>query len=93
MTTPPEQLRVTDPRRLRLTAWCVGPPLCVFLISMVLINFTSSLDGTIAGAVSWAYVVAVAQFVIAIVAGHVYISRVEVLERGDGTDRGEERMV
>jgi len=93
MTAPPEPLHVTDPRRRRLTAWCVGIPLGVFLISMVLINFTSALDGTIAGAVSWAYVVAVAQFVIALLAGHVYINRVELLEHSDGTHRGEERIV
>lgn len=71
---------VIDPAARRLAVECVVPPIVVFVVSLYLINFTTVLDGRAAGPVTWAALVAVGQFVIAIGLGHFFLVRAEVLD-------------
>ena len=52
---------------------CVVIPIVLFIVSQVLINFTSVLNGFVVGPISWAMLVAVGQFALAIVGGMVYL--------------------
>lgn len=61
----------------RLALWCLGPPVVFFVGTQWLTNFTSVLNGFVFGAVSWAMLLAVAQFAVAIVVGVVYVRIVD----------------
>ena len=81
MTAVPESdegpLLVADAAQRRLAWWCCAPPVVLFLAAIALAVFTDVLDGPAVGPLSWAYVVAVGQFVIAIACGQLYLSLVE----------------
>lgn len=81
-----------DLRRRRLTLWCSLGPIAVFVVSLYLMSFTSVLDGLAFGPVSWAVLVAVAQFVVAVAVGHIYVSRSTALD-ADHSSTSREREV
>lgn len=78
--SPQNDLYIGDPRHRRLALLCAAPPVLLFVITLVLISFTSAFDGLAFGAVSWALLVAIGQFAVAIIVGHIYIRRAEDLE-------------
>ena len=77
---PGHAVYIGDSQHRKLALWCAGPPVALFVVSLALISFTSVLDGLAFGPVSWALVVALGQFLIAIVVGHIYTRRAEALE-------------
>ncbi len=66
----------------RLVLWCLTPPIVFFIGSQWLTNFTAVLNGFVAGAISWAMLLAILQFVVAIVVGFLYV---RVLDRTEDT--------
>jgi len=76
----PAHMDVQEPRRRRLTMWCSIPPVAFFVVCLVLMNFTTAFDGLAFGPVSWAIVVALIQFVVAIAVGHTYVRRAAALD-------------
>lgn len=68
-------LYVRDRRQRRLVLLCVGPAVVIFLVSVLLISFTDLLDGAAVGPLSWAALLAIGQFVLAVFLGHVYVSK------------------
>lgn len=76
-----EPVHVDDPRRRRLVLLCAAPPIVLLMVTVLLIVATQVLDPPAFGGLSWAYVVCIAQFALTIVLGHIYIRRIEALER------------
>ncbi len=79
---PDIPLYESDQHARRLAAYCVTPPIVILLVSLYLMIFTRTLDGFAFGPVSWAALVSVAQFVIAVGVGIVYLTRSQAQPTG-----------
>ncbi|MCF6389706.1 DUF485 domain-containing protein [Mycobacterium sp. MBM] len=83
MSTPAQASGPGRAAHRRLVMWCLAPPIVFFIGSQWLTNFTTVLNGFAVGAISWALLLAVLQFVVAIVVGFIYVRAVDRLEAAE----------
>lgn len=67
------QIAINGTASRRVIVWCVGVPAVLFIVSQVLTNFTSVLNGFVFESISWALLVAMVQFAIAVIAAFAYL--------------------
>jgi uncharacterized membrane protein (DUF485 family) len=72
--------RESASKRKQLVVTLVPVVVGYYFAMIVIVNFTTWLDGYAIGSVSWAYVVAFSQFVMAVAVTLIYRSRMEAIE-------------